>query len=296
MPMPCPALCSTMTSWPCATSFPHAAGHEADAVFEDLDLFRDADAHGISPGKLRDRKSRTRGRLGGRAPGHAASRSQRCRIADSIASTTPPRRCPLQRPRGRPEGDHHGPRRTDYPRPGCDEANLARRVLDAVHAQPRIQGRSADGRPRGRDVPVERPRRQDHRRVVGPLLRLRRPRPQGDRRGGRQATARARLLRAVPARAPEAVRARVAHRRAHAGRSQPDLLRQFRLRVRRHGDEARARLPPGARPGRAQRLRLARARLPRRQFRRRGAVGARQQPAQVRPRASPASRTCGTRT
>ena len=117
--------------------------------------------------------------------------------------------------------------------------------------EPRIQGRPADGRPRGRDVPLERPRRQDHRRVVGPVLRRRRPRPQGDRRGRRHAAARARFLRAVPARAPEAVRARDARRRAHAGRPQPDLLRQLRLRVRRHGDEGRARLPPGARPGRA---------------------------------------------
>ena len=44
--------------------------------------------------------------------------------------------------------------------------------------------------------------------------------------------ARARFLRAVPARASEAVRARDARRRADARRSQPDLLRQFRLRSR----------------------------------------------------------------
>ena len=94
---------------------------------------------------------------------------------------------------------------------------------------------------------------------------------------------------------PKTVRARDARRRAHAGRPQPDLLRQLRLRVRRHGDEGRARLPPGARPGRTQRLRLARARVPRRQLRWRVAVGARQQPAQVRPRTARASRTCGTR-
>ncbi len=108
--------------------------------------------------------------------------------------------------------------------------------------------------------------------------------------------ARARLLRAVPARAPEAVRARDPRRGAHAGRSQPDLLRQFRLGVRRHGDEDRARLPPGARPGRAPCLRLPRARLPRRQLRRRRAVGDHQQPPQVRPGAARHRATCATRT
>ena len=55
------------------------------------------------------------------------------------------------------------------------------------------------------------------------------------------------------ARASEAVRARHARRRAHAGRPQPHLLRQLGLRGGRHGDEDRARLPPGARPGRPQR-------------------------------------------
>ena len=143
---------------------------------------------------------------------------------------------------------------------------------------------------------MERPRRQDHRRVVGAVLRLRRPRPQGDRRRRRRAAPRARFLRAVPARPSEAVRARDAHRRAHARRPQPDLLRQFRLRVRRHGDEGRARLPPGARPGRTQRLRLARTRLPRRQLRRRRAVRASSTTAASTGRGCRASRTCGTRT
>ena len=86
--------------------------------------------------------------------------------------------------------------------------------------------------------------------------------------------------------APEAVRARHARRRAHARRPQPDLLRQLRLRGGRHRDEDRARLPPGARPGRPHDVRLARARLSRRQLRRRRAVGPRQQPAQVRPGAA----------
>jgi hypothetical protein len=31
---------------------PHAAGHQADAVFQYLDLFRDAYAHGKISGKL----------------------------------------------------------------------------------------------------------------------------------------------------------------------------------------------------------------------------------------------------
>ena len=273
----------------------HAAGRQADAVLEDLDFLRDADAHGNDSGKWQGRGDLAREA----APESArASRSSPAKVYDwrvDPSTTRPPRRPPADA-RGRPDGDHHGPRRTDDPRPDRDEADLARRVLDAVHAQPRIQGGPADGRPRGRDVPVERPRRQDHRRLVGPVLRFRRARPQGDRRGRRQAAARARLLRAVPARAPEAIRARDARRRAHARRSQPDLLLQFRLRVGRHRDEGRARVPPGARPGRTQRLRLARARLPRRQLRRRRRCRGSSTTGASTGRGCRASPTCGTRT
>ena len=92
------------------------------------------------------------------------------------------------------------------------------------------------------------------------------------------------FVAAVHARASEELRARLARRRAHAGRPQPHLLRQLRLGGGRHRDEGRARLSPGARTSRAHDVRLARARLPRRQFRRRRAVGHRQQPPQVRPR------------
>ena len=57
---------------------------------------------------------------------------------------------------------------------------------------------------------------QDHRRVVGAVLRRRRPWPQGNRRRRASAAARARFRRAVPARASEELRAGVARRRAHA--------------------------------------------------------------------------------
>ena len=192
---------------------------------------------------------------------------------------------PCGAPRHAP-GDRHGPRRTDTAGTGDDAPDLARRVLDAVHAESRIQGRPADDRPRGGHVFLERQGREDHRRVVGPLLLRRGTRPARDRRGGRPPARRARLLGAVPARSSQAVRARDADRRAHARRPQPDLLRQLRLGSRRHGDEGRPRLSPGARPGRAQRVRVARARLSRRQFRRRVAVGPRQQSPQVRPGAA----------
>ncbi len=184
---------------------------------------------------------------------------------------------------GHPKETIHGPRRTHDPGPDHVAPPVARRVLDAVHAEPRVQGRSADGGSRRRRVAVERPRRQDHRRVVGPVLRIRGTRPQGDRRGRRQAAPRARLLRAVPARTSETVRARHTRGRADPGRSEPRLFRELGIRIRRHRDEGRARLSSGAGPERTQRLRVARARLPRRQFRRGRAVGPCQQPAQVRP-------------
>ena len=57
-------------------------------------------------------------------------------------------------------------------------------------------------------VLLERSRRQDHRRVVGAVLRQRRPRPQGDRRRGAPAAARARFRAAVHAWASEELRAR----------------------------------------------------------------------------------------
>ena len=210
----------------------HAARHEADAVFEDLDLFRDADAHGDFPEGCEGGNARARD-APRRAPRHAARRVAKVYDSRLILAHA----ASASRSRGAggsDEGDDHGPCRTHDPGTGRGEAHFARRILDAVHAEPRIQGRSADGRPRGRDVPLERPRRQDHRCVVGALLRLRRPRAQGDRRRRRRPVAGARFLRAVPARASQAVRARDAHRRADAGRSQPHLLRQLRLRVGRH--------------------------------------------------------------
>ena len=109
-------------------------------------------------------------------------------------------------------------------------------------------------------------------------------------------TAAARLHRAVPARPPEAVRARDAHGRAHARRPQPHLLRQLgseavdtAMKVALAYHQARGRA--------AHHVRVARARLSRRQFRRRLAVRHRPQPAQVRPasarrRAHARTRTC----
>ena len=129
---------------------------------------------------------------------------------------------------------------------------------------------------------LERARRAHHRRGIGTVLLRRRPRPEGDRGGRRSPAGRARLHRAVPARASRVVRVRAAARRADAGRPRPHFLRQQRLRGRRHGDEGGARLSPGARPGRAHDVRVAGARLSRRQFRRARAVGSGEQPPPVR--------------
>ena len=176
------------------------------------------------------------------------------------------------------------------------EDDLDGRVLDAVHAEPRLQGRSEDGRARGGHVPVERARRPADRRVVGPVLRERRPLPQGDRAGGRRAARRARLHRAVYSRPSEAVRAREPRRGADAGRPQPHLLHQLGLGVGRHRDEGRARLLAGEGPGRSHDVHLPRARVSRRQLRRRLARRHGEQPPALRPDAARASRTCGTRT
>ena len=167
-----------------------------------------------------------------------------------------------------------------------DAPDLARRILDAVHAQPRFQVRPEDGRPRGGDVLLERSRRQAHRCVVGHVLRQRGPLPQGNRRSRGPTAPRARFRRAVPARASEAFELATRVAELTPGRSEPHLLRQLRIGGGRHGDEGRAGLPPGARPGRTQHVRVARARVSRRQFRRRVAFGHRQQPPQVRPDAA----------
>ena len=43
--MPSPALVSTTTSWPAATSSADRGGRQADPIFVNLDLLGDADAH-----------------------------------------------------------------------------------------------------------------------------------------------------------------------------------------------------------------------------------------------------------
>ena len=98
-----------------------------------------------------------------------------------------------------------------------------------------------------------------------------------------RAVARARLRRAVHARPSEAVRARDARRRAHARRprtasSSPTPGSEAvdtAMKVALAYHQARG-------PGRPHDVRLARARVSRREFRRRVAVRHRQQPAQVR--------------
>ena len=219
--------------------------------------------------------------------------SRHCRqgAAGAAGSAAPGVRSPYPRaPRdavvAAPFPEHpDGPRRIQARQRPRRARDLDGRVLDAVHAEPRLPARAEDGGAGRRHVRLERARRAADRRVLGPVLRQRRPLPPRDRRRRLRATLRARLHRPLHARAPEAVRARDARRGADAGRLEPHLLRQLGLRGGRHRDEGGARLLAREGPGRAHDVRLARACLSRRQLRRHLARGPRQQPAQVRARA-----------
>ena len=93
---------------------------------------------------------------------------------------------------------------------------------------------------------------QDLRRRRGPVVLQRRAQPPADRRGHPEAGGRARLRAHLPVRPPQGLPARLAHRRAGAGRPRPRLLRQFGLRGGRHRAQDRARLLERARPGLAR--------------------------------------------
>ena len=143
---------------------------------------------------------------------------------------------------------------------------------------------------------LERPRREDDRRVVGTLLLRRRPRPQGDRRGRRRQLAEldfwAPFLRGHPKQFELATRV--------AELTPGDLNRIFFVNSGSESVESAMKVALAYHQARGQGgrndVRFARTRVSRRQFRRRRAVGPRQQPAQVRHRDCRASCTCATRT
>ena len=101
------------------------------------------------------------------------------------------------------------------------------------------------------------------RRALGAVLRQRRPRSRRNRRGGRQAGGRARLLHELELRPPAIDRTGREDRRTGAGRSQPRLLHVGRLRVGRVGLEAGQELPQADRQPLEDEDRRARPRLPR---------------------------------
>ena len=85
-------------------------------------------------------------------------------------------------------------------------------------------------------------------------------------------------------------------RSARAGRPEARVLHQFGFRIGGHGAQDRARLPSRARRGPPHPPDRARARLPRRQFRRHCGGRHRRQPQDLRPAGRPAWTTSGTRT
>ena len=107
--------------------------------------------------------------------------------------------------------------------------------------------RGADHRPRRGPLRLGRARQPLPRRALGAVLRQRRPRAHGARRGRGAAGRGARLLHDLELRAPARDRAGRADRLAGARRPEPRLLHLRRLGGGRVGDQARARLPPADR-------------------------------------------------
>ena len=242
-PIPAPASCSTITSCPCDDELAHRRGREAHAVLEDLDLLRNADAHRKAP-RLGNGVVFDHSSLPEEIPmGHADA---------TMTQTAATRALSLD----------------EYWMPFTPNRDFKHDPKMVVRAEGMYYWND-----RG-DKIID--------GASGSVLRCRGPRAARDRRRGERAVARARLRRAVHARTSEAVRARHARRRAHARRPEPHLLHELGIRSRRHRDEGRARVPPGARAGRAHHVHLARARLPRRELRRNVARGPRQQPPPLR--------------
>ena len=139
----------------------------------------------------------------------------------------------------------------------------SRRVLDAVHAQSRVQEAAAPDLALQGHALLHAGGARDSRRDGGAVVLQRRPQPPPDRRGDPAPGGRTRFLAELPVRPSPGVPAVLAPRRAGAGRSRPRVLHQFRLGGRRHGAEDRARLSQRARQRLAPAADRARARLSR---------------------------------
>ena len=96
-------------------------------------------------------------------------------------------------------------------------------------------------------------RPRDARRLRGPVVRERRPRPRRDRRRDAAAAVDARLRADIPDGPPARVRGGHQGRRADAGRSRPHLLHELGFGIGRYRAEDRARVPPLARRRRSAR-------------------------------------------
>ena len=147
--------------------------------------------------------------------------------------------------------------------------------LDALHPHGRVRPgpRDPDHRARRGLLRLRRARQPLPGRPVRAVLRERRPRPRGARRGGRAPGQGARLLHELELRPPARDRAGRAHRRARARRPQPRLLHLRRLRGGRVGLEAGAPVPQAHAATRSAQDHRARDRLPRHHLR-----GARRSP------------------
>ncbi len=215
-----PRLCSTITSWPCATASRTLPGTMPTRFSRTLISFGTPIRMRALPGS--GRHSRWCGAQWRDAAAHTAAPPQRCTIcrlsmlAQHRPDAAPPRR--RGRANRRPRWATPNSRSTTRPPHGRSRStNTGCRSRRTANSRPTRRWSSAR---KGMYF------WNDHGDKIidassGLFCVVRGPRPQGDRRGRRQAAARARLLRAVPARAPEAVRARDARRRADAGRPQP---------------------------------------------------------------------------
>ena len=153
-------------------------------------------------------------------------------------------------------------------RPARRSSQRSRRVLDAVHAQSRVQeAAAADFAFQGHALLHAR-RARDSRRDGGALVLQRRAQPPLDRRGDPAPGGRTRFLPQLPVRPSPGVSTVLASGRAGAGRSRPRVLRQLRFGGRRHGPQDRHRLSQRAQKRLAPALDRARARLSRRRLRR----------------------------
>ena len=147
-------------------------------------------------------------------------------------------------------------------------ARIPRRLLDAVHGEPPVQGQAAHAGARVGHVLRDAGRPEDPRRRRRPVVRQRRPRPQGNHAGRRASSSRSWTTRRRSRWATRRVRARERAGADRARRARSRVLHELGLGVRRHRAQDRAGVPPREGRRRAHALVRPRARLSRRGLRR----------------------------